>query len=175
MSVEERLKKSVDSNRGNTRAMEDRPITEDRILSDSERRAMLRNEFLHEALPNPPALAGFHMMWLSTTHQYDTIQKRMRLGYQMVKAEEVPGFETLKIKSGQFEGGVAVNEMVLFKIPLETYNTYMEEFHHNMPLEEEGKLKDMVDQAKALPGGLVREVGDGMNFGNEKVSRPKFA
>jgi hypothetical protein len=166
--------KRVDGRTRQGRATRDRNVTEDRELSDTERRAMLRNEFLHEALPNPPAMPGFHMMWLSTNHQYDTIQRRMRLGYVPVSADEVPGFETLKLKAGQWEGCVGVNEMVLFKIPEDVYRTYMEEFHHNMPLEEEGKLKEMVDQAVAMPGNLVREIGDGMDFSQNARTRPKF-
>lgn len=174
---DERLKKYGTPDRGNTRAMEDRAVTQDRQITDTERRAMLRNEFLYEALPNPPKLSGFHTIWLSSAHQYDTFQQRSRLGYVPVRSDEIPGWENLKIKSGDHEGCIGVNEMILFKIPLETYQMYMEVFHHEMPAEQEGKLKEMVDQAKSLPGNLLRDVGDGMAFdsGNGTNRVPKFS
>jgi hypothetical protein len=54
----------------------------------------------------------------------------MRIGYTPVKADEVPGFENFRVKAGEMEGFVACNEMVLYKIPSEIYQEYMDEVHH---------------------------------------------
>jgi hypothetical protein len=138
-----RLKKDAGNSRVD-RAAEDqkRSDADGTILTQSERRRMFRNEWTQEALPNAPEIPGYHLCWLSTTSSYDPIQKRMRMGYEPVMASEIPGFEHLKMKSGEFEGVVSVNEMVLFKIPLEIYNDLMDELHNAMPLEQELLLKD---------------------------------
>lgn len=138
-----RLKKVGDTGRAD-RAAEDQKRTDadGTILTQSERRRMFRNEWAQEALPSTPEIAGYHLCWLSTSNSYDPIHKRMRMGYEPVMASEIPGFEHLKMKSGEFEGVISVNEMVLFKIPLEIYNDLMDEFHNAMPLEQEELLRD---------------------------------
>jgi hypothetical protein len=75
------------------------------------------------------------------TNQYDPIYKRIRMGYEPVKADDIPEFNHLRLKSGEYEGCISVNEMVLFKLPQEIYQEMMEEYHHNMPLEEEERLR----------------------------------
>src|ERR1017187_7160952 len=62
-------------------------------MSATDRAAMLRSEFLQEALPSVPKLPGWHICWLATNSSYDPIHKRMRLGYVPVKATELPGFD----------------------------------------------------------------------------------
>jgi hypothetical protein len=111
------------------------------LMSPSERQRLLRSEFQQEALPSAPDIPGFHTCWLSTTSSYDPIHKRMRMGYSPVKAEEVPGLESFRMKSGEMEGNISCNEMVLFKIPTELYLEIMNEFHHNMPMSEEASIK----------------------------------
>lgn len=100
-----------------------------------------QNEWTASALPTPPALPGYHLIWLSTTSSYDPIYKRLRLGYEPVASAELPGFEQYKMNSGEYEGMIGCNEMVLFKLPMELYSHYMQEFHHNKPLEEEAMIK----------------------------------
>lgn len=100
-----------------------------------------RNEWSASALPTPPEIPGYHLCWLSTTNSYDPIYKRLRLGYEPVKSSEMPGFEHYKMNSGEYEGMVGCNEMVLFKLPLELYQFFMNQFHHQKPLEEESMLK----------------------------------
>lgn len=64
------------------------------------------------------------------------------MGYEPVKIEEVPGFESYKMKSGEWEGFVACNEMLLFKVPTDLYHEMMRYFHHEKPAEEEKMLKN---------------------------------
>lgn len=105
---------------------------------------LIRDEFRQEALPSPPEIPGWHTCWLSTTSTYDPISKRQRLGYVPVAPEELRGFKVEKAGSGEFQGAVTCNEMVLFKIPQEVYEMIMREFHHDQPLREEERLRDQL-------------------------------
>lgn len=116
-----------------------------------EVRRMVRSEFVQEALPTIPAKPGWHRCWLSTTSPYDPIHKRIRLGYRPVRVEDVgmPGIETYRMTSGEFAGAVSCNEMVLFEIPEEVYQAIMQEYHHNMPLEEEQGIRAKTEEQNA--------------------------
>lgn len=178
--MDERLiNKETDSR--NTRV--ERDSAETTLATTSERRKMFR-EFTQEALPTPPAMPGWHFCWLSTTSQYDPIYKRMRMGYEPVKpsdSEAMKEFEHLRLKSGEYEGCISVNEMVLFKIPEEIYQEIMQEYHYNMPLEEEERIKA---NAMAAPTGVPQKdsqgrplsivEGDGFNDMVHRVQRPHF-
>jgi hypothetical protein len=141
--MDSRLKKSVSTGSRETRASEDaaRRPPEDMFVSSEERRKMWKDEWTQEALPRAPQLPGWHSCWLSTTNSYDSIDKRIRLGYVPVMADEVPGFENYRVKAGEHVGHVACNEMLLYKIPLDAYQDIMTHFHHDMPLEEANKIK----------------------------------
>ena len=159
---DERLKKPAGDNREN-RAMQDRAVTQNRVLSDDERVEMFRQQFFQSALPDLPKLDGWHTCWLTTTNSRDSIQTRMRLGYEPVKPEDVPGWEYATLKTGEWAGFIGVNEMLAFKLPLSLYEKFMQEAHHAAPLREEEKLTDtaefMAQQARANKSNLV--LGDG--------------
>jgi hypothetical protein len=123
-----------------------REAPENKFESNRRRNKMFRDEFTQEALPTAPEIPGFHTCWLSTTHQYDPIHKRMRIGYTPVKADEVPGFENFRVKAGEMEGFVACNEMVLYKLPIDIYQDYMAEVHHWSPMDEQDKIKVQQEQ-----------------------------
>jgi hypothetical protein len=109
--------------------------------SAEQRKRLLRDEFQQEALPRVPEIPGFHCCWLSATSNYDPIAKRVRMGYTPVMAADMPGMEKLRMTSGDYEGIVSCNEMLLFKIPDELYQEIMTEFHHDGPMREEESLK----------------------------------
>lgn len=111
-------------------------------FSSPERVFNFRDEWSANALPTPPEIPGYHQCWLSTTNSYDPIHRRMRMGYEPVKADEVEGFETFKMRSGEFAGFVGCNEMMLFKIKIEVYQDMMAYFHHERPLEDEEAIKN---------------------------------
>lgn len=140
-------------------------------FSAAERRTNFRDEWTANALPNPPAIPGFHTCWLSSTNSYDPIHKRMRMGYEQVTPAEVPGFEHYKMKSGEFEGFVAVNEMLLFKIPQQLYQEMMSYFHHEKPLEEEQMLKDNPALQDANAQKVAEASGDADGFGTLAKSK----
>lgn len=115
------------------------------MSSPMERRRSFRDEWTQEALPRLPKLDGWHLCWLSTTNQWDPISRRIRMGYTAVKPEELPGYEHLTQKSGQWEGCVGINEMILFKIPQTLFQQIMTEFHHDQPLDEESSIKNKTE------------------------------
>jgi hypothetical protein len=170
---DERLKKSAGDAR-ESRAMQDRTVTEDRALSDDERVEMFRQQFFQSALPDLPKLPGWHTCWLTTTNPRDSIQTRLRLGYEPVKPEDVPGWEYATLKTGEWTGFIGVNEMLAFKLPMSLYEKFMQEAHHNAPLREEEKLTDtaefMQQQARANKSNIM--IGDGNSeMGQDRAAR----
>jgi hypothetical protein len=138
------------------RDLEDRLLdrveeTKERIANDDpsaaskkERVAAFRDKWQNSALPDLPngIIPGFHLCWLSTTNNYDSIDKRLALGYEPVKASDLgKGFENLgKMNAGKFEGCVSCNEMVLFKLPEEIYQEVMRMLHLEDPLEHQRNI-----------------------------------
>ena len=176
--MDDRLKKNTKSGREN-RGVDDlkRAAPEEHFVSSEERRKAFRSEWMQEALPNPPGIPGFHLCWLSTTNGYDPIHKRMRMGYEPVKAEELPGFEAYKVKSGEHTGFVACNEMLLYKMPEDIYQDIMTQLHHDAPLDEQEKIKLQVEQIQGAKDSRGRPLGSiegsGMDF-DQTVTAPRF-
>lgn len=139
-----RLKRSSED----SRAGRSSKVTKKRKLSDSKRLDMFRRSFFQSALPDIPKIKGFHVCWLTTTNPRDPIHARMRLGYTPIKGREIPGFEAMTMKTGEYSGCIGVNEMLAFKLPLHLYKAYMREAHDTQPLEEERKLRFAVDLAQ---------------------------
>ena len=148
-----RLKKSsgdpVRGSRQNADAT--RETNDGSMLSAEDRKRMLRQSWVHEILPTPPDIPGFHCCWLSTTNQSDSVYQRQRQGYVPVRASEVAGFgNSLKKEGGEFDGCVAINEMILFKIPNELFNDLMTIFHHDMPAENEQAIYEKMVSTNEL-------------------------
>jgi hypothetical protein len=141
--MESRLKKSLNAggrnDRDNGEASHSAP--EKKFISAQERRKMWSEEWTQSALPKLPSLDGWHLCWLSTTNSYDSIDKRMRLGYVPVKADELPGYEDYRVKSGEHVGHISCNEMLLYKLPMDIYQEVMLHMHHEKPREEAEKIK----------------------------------
>lgn len=170
--TDERLKKSAGSRA--SRAMADRAVTEDRGLTDDERVEMFRQQLFNSALPDLPPVPGYHLCWLTTTNPRDSIPMRLRLGYEPVKSEDIPGWEHVAVKTGEWAGFIGVNEMLAFKLPMSLYEKFMTEAHHNAPLREEEKLTDTAEfmQQQARASGSQLSMGDGMlDLAEEKSAR----
>jgi len=178
--MDSRLKKSLSAGGREDRASHDtvREAPEDTFVSSQERRKMWKDEWTQSALPNVPEMKGWHLCWLSTTNSYDSIDKRMRLGYVPVKAEDIPGFENWRVKAGEHVGFVACNEMLLFKIPNDLYQDIMTHFHHDAPLEESGKIKvnaENVQGARDSSGKSLGQLeGDGLDNLDKPIAAPVF-
>lgn len=150
--------------RRETRGASDRRVTENREISEDDRLEMFRNQLFNDALPDLPEIPGYHLCWLTTTNPRDPIHRRMQLGYEAVKPEEVPGMEYASVKTGEWSGFIGVNEMLAFKLPLSLYEKFMQEAHHNAPLREEDKLAEVADMMReqAARAGASLIEGDGM-------------
>lgn len=167
---DERLKKSAGDGREN-RAMQDRAMAENRQVTEDERVEMFRQQFFQSSLPDLPPIDGYHVCWLTTTNPRDSIQMRIRLGYEPVKPEDVPGWEYATLKTGDWVGFIGINEMLAFKLPLSLYEKFMREAHHDAPLREEEKLTETAEfleqQARASKSKL--SMGDGnMEIGDDR-------
>lgn len=172
----ESLKKTVGADPRADRAQADneRVENEGTAFTMEERRKMLRSEWTQEVLPTPPLIPGWHFCWLSTTNASDPIYKRMQKGYEPVRSNEIPAFAQYKVTQGEYEGCIACNEMLLFKIPEEVYQDVMSYFHYELPLEEEEMLKaNLPEEVKDSSGRKLNEV-EGFDRLVRRVRQPTF-
>lgn len=145
---------------------------------DDERFELFRDSLIQSVLPDLPRIPGFHTCWLSTQHASDTIQKRLRVGYELIRKDEInKDFGPSTHTTGDYADFVTVKEMVAAKIPLRLYNRYMAEVHHRQPLEAEAGIRATVDQFR---GELAERnvdvmMGDGTaGLGKGAKSMPVF-
>ena len=150
-------------------------------IARKERLDAFRDKWANSALPDIPggAIPGYHLCWLSTTNTYDSIDKRIALGYEPVKAGELGnGFGTLgKMSSGKFEGCVSCNEMILFKLPEDIYQEVMRMLHLEDPIEHQRNITAQVrDTAQGnkggrsvLEGGLLEMEKDSARAANKNI------
>ena len=180
--MESRLKKSLNANgrqdRSNGEASHSAP--EDKFISAQERKKMWSEEWTQSALPKLPNMDGWHPCWLSTTNSYDSIDKRIRLGYVPVKADELPGYEDYRVKSGEHVGYISCNEMLLFKIPMEIFQEVMTHMHHDKPREEAEKvmvqMENLQGQRDSNGRRLMEIEGEGIGSIDKQPSKmPIFA
>ncbi len=147
-------------------------------MSAQERRKAWSDEWTQSALPKTPEIPGWHLCWLSTTNSYDSIDKRMRLGYVPVKADELTGFDTYRVKSGENIGFIACNEMVLYKIPMDLYQDVMLQMHHEKPMEEADKIRVQAENLQGMRDSSGKSLGqvEGEGFGDldRDVKTPVF-
>jgi hypothetical protein len=174
-STDERLKKELGVGR-QLREMEDRQVTENREVTDDDRLEMFRAQLFNDALPDLPDMPGYHMCWLTTTNPRDPIHRRIQLGYEPIKASDVPGMEFASVKTGEWAGLIGVNEMIAFKLPETLYQRFMQEAHHDAPLREENKLAETAEimRQQAEGSGSTLFEGDGlmeMRDNNPRIGR----
>jgi hypothetical protein len=175
---DQRLKKNLLAGNRESRASQDRKGADEELESAQERRRMFRNEWIQESLPKPPDIPGYHTCWLSSTNGYDPIHKRLRMGYTPVLPEDVPGFESYKVKAGEHVGYIACNEMLLYKLPQDVYQNIMEELHHWAPQDEADKIRVQAENLQGARDSNGRRLGqvegEGMNDLNKPMPVPVF-
>ena len=171
------------------RLASERNKTENRENTDAVRReerlAILRD--VNVKLPKIPEIPGYHTCWLTTTNQSDSLEWRMRVGYELIKPDELPGFCTASQQSGQTSTDrIMINEMVAAKISNEMAEEAMQMFHNDMPNEQ---IRNLTESVKIMRDGRGREVAysgtdrdgsfkDGVADGFRTLSknvRPSFA
>jgi len=148
------------------------------ILTIEERKRLLRAEWTSDILPEVKDDKGYwHYCWLTTSNTSDPVYKRLQLGYELVKYEEMQklGVQN-QITSGEFEGCVSINEMILARIPEELFQELMLINHHERPMEEEELLKaNLVQDDEDSDGkSLGRVLGTGAQNLGRRVRRPVF-
>jgi len=178
--MDSRLKKTLNAGGRESRSSQDssRAAPEEAFISKQERRKMWSDEWTQSALPKVPDIPGWHLCWLSTTNGYDPIDKRMRLGYVPVRADELPGFDNYRVKAGEDVGFIACNEMRLYKLPMEVYQDVMTQMHHEAPNEEADKVQIQVEQLQgnrdSSGKSLSKVEGEGFGNLNRNVQTPVF-
>ena len=175
--MDSRLKKSLSAGGRSDRSSQDleRAAPEEKFMSAQERRKMWSDEWTQSALPKVPELPGWHLCWLSTTNSYDSIDKRIRLGYVPVRADELPGFENYRVKAGEDIGFIACNEMRLYKLPMDVYQDIMLQMHHEAPMEEADKIRVQVENLQGARDSSGKSLGrvEGEGFGEIERSVPQ--
>lgn len=145
------------------READDREMSEDREMAEAERLEFFKASLMQELLPSLPKIPGYHVCWITTTHKTDTVAFRLRLGYSLIHAAELPGFDGVFLKAGDYAGVVSCNEMLAAKIPLSLFNKYMAHVHHTLPNEQADKIRVNIElmkqKAKAMGADLIE--GDG--------------
>ena len=75
-------------------------------------------------LDAPEAPPGYQFRWIreSTRGQDDksNMSKRIREGYEPVRAEDYPNFEAPTVENGSNKGVIGVGGLILAKVPVET-------------------------------------------------------
>jgi hypothetical protein len=130
--------------RGDFSARQDAAIRTDADVDTEELEQLLRDEFEQTSLPTPPALPGFHLVWLNNAGSYDPLPRRLRLGFTPVRQSELPSFDpspSASLTGNQREdGNILCNEMILCKLPLPRYQAMMRQFHHKRPMDDEAGI-----------------------------------
>ena len=174
-----RIRKDLSAGGRESRSSVDleRESPDNHFVSSEERRKMWKDEWTQSALPNVPDIRGWHLCWLSTTNGYDSIDKRIRLGYVPVKADELPGFENYRVKAGDHDGYIACNEMLLYKLPMDIYQEVMTAMHHDAPLEDAEKIRIQAEQLQGRDSSgkrLGSVEGEGIDLMDKPIPAPIF-
>ena len=118
-------------------------------------------------LDAPPAPDGYIHRWIRTEilgkDDKPNISKRIREGYEPVRADEYPDFECASIDEGRFEGVIGVGGLILARLPIEVAKSRTDYF----------KAKTG-DQMTAVDNDLMREQHPAMPISSERSSRVSF-
>ena len=101
-------------------------------------------------LDAPPAPEGYKHRWIrAEVRGFDdtkNISAKMREGYELVRQDEYPDFESPVIESGKYEGVFGVGGLMLARIPVETVEARAEYF-----------TQRNADQIEAVESDMMRE------------------
>lgn len=156
-----------------TRASEKR--SDDLERGSAEKMQVNLDGFRYQPLPDPPKKDGWHRLWLSETNKVQSVQNYLRMGYRLVQAEEINALEYDVPTTGTYKGCVRTNEMILAEIPMEQYYRIMEHFHENEPLEDEGRIREQIEEqaAAASQGGSKITVDEGFRELGRRQAKPR--
>jgi|TARA_R110000787_G_scaffold23906_1_gene68120 hypothetical protein len=99
-------------------------------------------------LDAPPAPDGFKHRWLrSEVRGFDdqkNVSAKMREGYELVRKDEYPDFESPVVDSGKYEGVFGVGGLVLARIPDETIAERNDYFNQRSQDQQQAVDHDMM-------------------------------
>ena len=115
-------------------------------------------------LDAPEAPPGYQFRWIrEATRGIDdksNMSKRIREGYEPVRAEEYPDFEAPTVDSGKNKGVIGVGGLILAKVPVETAD------------ERTAYFKDQSDSAlQGVDQNLMRESDPRMPIKDSDIQR----
>jgi|TARA_R110000803_G_scaffold25371_8_gene60676 hypothetical protein len=116
--------------------------------------------------PNPPE--GYVYRWLRESmigvDDKANMSKRIREGWEPVRAEDHPEFEAPTVDDGKFVGVIGVGGLILAKMPIETVEQRREYYR-----------KMSADQMEAVDSNLMRESNSIMPISNpNRTSKVTF-
>ena len=120
-------------------------------------------------LDAPPAPEGYKHRWIRAEvrgfNDSKNISARLREGYELVRQDEYPDFESPVIESGKYEGVFGVGGLMLARIPIETVQERAQYFADRN-----------ADQMEAVDSDMLREnAHPTMTIGkSERQSRVTF-
>ena len=101
-------------------------------------------------LDAPPAPDGYKHRWIrAETRGFDdrkNISAKMREGWELVRQDEYPDFESPVVETGKYEGVFGVGGLMLARIPVETIAERTAYF-----------AKRNTDQMEAVDSDMMRE------------------
>lgn len=163
---DERLRESRDGDMdlirgGSQRSYSDEDWSRSRAPTDPERRRFMAARFQQAVMPDLPQPKGLHRCWVSTTHQTDTPQWRLSMGYHFCSHEGLKqeGWQAdeyaVKDARNIYAGCVMWREMIAMEINTRGFYDYMREVHHDQPYEQARQIYDTIIAA----GDPVRHAG----------------
>ena len=99
-------------------------------------------------LDAPPAPEGYKHRWIrSETRGFDdtkNISAKMREGWELVRQDEYPDFESPVVETGKYSGVFGVGGLMLARIPIETIAERTEYFANRNKDQMEAVDQDMM-------------------------------
>ena len=118
-------------------------------------------------LDAPPPPQGFIHRWIRAEmlgqEDKPNFTKRMREGYEPVRADEYPNFECAIIDEGRYKGVIGVGGLILARLPVEVAESRKQYFAHKT-----------ASQMTAVDNDLMREQHPSMPISQERSSRVSF-
>jgi len=119
------------------------------------------------SLDAPPAPEGFVHRWIrESVMGYDdkkNLSARLREGFELVRADEYPGFQAPTINDGRHAGVIGVGGLLLARFPAESKEERDAYFRQRTQ-----------DQMTAVDQNLMREQHPSMPIDNSRQSRVTF-
>ena len=156
----------LDMARGGERAYSRDQWDKAMVPTDPERRRFIQARFRDSVLPNLPKRDGWRRCWVSTTHNYDTPQFRIGIGYHFCTYEQLQqegwAADQYAVKDSRnvYAGCVMWREMIAMETDERNWYTIMRELHHDQPYELARGIYDTLDAA----GERVRDAGGRTSF-----------